>query len=183
MAACWVGKGEVKDVGGDLVINTSVPDGFSAAQILQPDVLSCTHMSCFKVKNLPVSRLRLESKAHEEPVNFASDKRRGLASRFCCHFSSRWNRKPRNVLRGGLYRLHSASFHMLQLIECPLGKQKLKGAQAVCYHTFKVINKGAETLKAEAARLSQSKSRPTTAYYAGSRQAGDDRVMEEEMDR
>lgn len=63
------------------------------------DTPTCPISRSTSTTKLPVSRFRLESKTHEGKVNFASDKRGGLASRFCCRFSSKWKGKARTIPR------------------------------------------------------------------------------------
>lgn len=50
----------------------------------------------------------------------------GLASRFCCCFSSKWKGKARTIPKGALLRLHNLGFHlagnMLKINGFPLEK-------------------------------------------------------------
>lgn len=123
---------EVKEVGYDL----HFLDGLTAGHTLHLAVLSCTHMSCFKVK---INQKSFHCPDWDwNPIHMRNNL---ICLLFCCHFSSSW--KKRQVLfsqetyTGYIVQVGNT----LNLIEFPLEKQKLHWKVAEFCHTLKVKKK------------------------------------------
>lgn len=148
---------EVKEVGHDL----HFLDGLTAGHTLHLAVLSCTHMSCFKVK---INQKSFHCPDWDwNPIHMRNNL---ICLLFCCHFSSSWKRKASIILTGNIHRLHCAGCKYIKSNWISFGKAKasLKGCRVLPHVESKKKNCCGGSAKSQSSGVSQAKPYPMMEY-------------------